>query len=199
MATETKETVHLEWNERSSNDCMRECEIELDGFTVKLQQVYDESPDTSWLGEFSETAGDNCLKMDPDNLPGERRDWRNRDSVYFNPGNGFYDLPRGKHGGPNAEARKYAVQDRDRLLKLYRGDFCFIGITAEVEIPDADHGDGSKHVTGVTLGRGSLWGIESDSEQSYIDETALSIAREAVRDAKRNGAAICSKLAAALN
>ena len=81
-----------------------------------------------------------------------------------------------KHGkalpGNTAEdVRKYTRQDYERMERLNRGDWCYIGISAEAEIGIPQ---GKPHpVTGQSyltqrLHSGGLWGIESDSDEKYI-------------------------------
>ena len=53
----------------------------------------------------------------------------------------------------------------DRRAEFERGDFAFVGVRAEADVV----------IEGVTqtLTSGGLWGIESDSGDEYIEETAL--------------------------
>ncbi|HTF33311.1 MAG TPA: hypothetical protein VK714_06360 [Myxococcota bacterium] len=53
----------------------------------------------------------------------------------------------------------------DRRAEFERGDFTFVGVRAEAEVA----------IEGViqTLTSGGLWGIESDSDESYIEDVAL--------------------------
>ncbi len=59
--------------------------------------------------------------------------------------------------------RENASKDYDRMESLQRGAWGYIGIGARAEIV----------IGGVcqTITSGSLWGIESDSEESYLRET----------------------------
>ncbi len=52
----------------------------------------------------------------------------------------------------------------DRLEEYRRGDFAFIGLWTEADVI----------IEGIiqTLSSGGLWGIESDSQRSYVDEVA---------------------------
>ena len=56
-------------------------------------------------------------------------------------------------------------EDQDRKEAYRRGDFSFVGVRAEAEIT----------VDGITqtIVSGGLWGIESDSDESYIEDVAL--------------------------
>ena len=70
------------------------------------------------------------------------------------------------------ERIKYALQDSNRLEALDNGSWSFVGVVATVEID------------GVELARDSLWGIESDSGDSYLAQTAREVAHEALGSAK---------------
>lgn len=50
----------------------------------------------------------------------------------------------------------------DRYQQFHNGDFGFIGIQAEAEIV--------AHGVCQTITSGGLWGIESDSDRSYLSE-----------------------------
>ena len=66
-------------------------------------------------------------------------------------------------GVPRAEANKYIKQDQERLAS-YSVDWEMLGIHAEAEI-----------LVGGTLQHvrtGGLWGVESDSASSYLNEVA---------------------------
>lgn len=180
--------------------------------SVTVKRVVDDSPDTSWLGEYSnhidsdysidrahsldcvvnsvkpsdDTECGNCTatfgehnnfslacptkdsdqdwcedsSFDPQCDCGERGDMGRNELRYFNPCYQNYK------GLPADEIRKYCRQDYDRMESLNRGDWCFIGISAEAVIllPQKD-GSGAYQV----FHSGGLYGIESDSERSYIE------------------------------
>lgn len=66
-------------------------------------------------------------------------------------------------GEPPEDIRKYIRQDYDRMERLQRGDWYYIGIRAEAEV----------QLTSDLVQRissGGLWGIESDSDKSYYAE-----------------------------
>lgn len=96
---------------------------------------------------------------------GERGDMSRGEYRYFNPSFNYVD----KHGhalpeNTPEEVRKYVRQDYERMESLNRGDWCFIGIGAEAEVWNA--------ATQVTqkIRSGGLWGIESDSDDGFIEE-----------------------------
>lgn len=94
---------------------------------------------------------------------------------YFNPSLNYVD----KHGklcdGNTAEdVRKYVRQDYERSERLNRGDWCYIGIRAEAEIhvPYMTEGRGGRtYFQTQKITSGGLWGVESDSDESFINET----------------------------
>lgn len=67
---------------------------------------------------------------------------------------------------------KEALQDAQRLEDLNDGDWCYLFLSATVEID------------GVEVGSASVGGFESDSGEDYLRSEERSIAREALSDAK---------------
>ena len=67
-------------------------------------------------------------------------------------------------GVPREEAERYADQDKKRLAAFYNGDWWMIGIYAEAKVYIND--------TRQKIRSGGLWGIESDSDERHIRETA---------------------------
>lgn len=63
----------------------------------------------------------------------------------------------------------------DRLARYRRGDFGYVGIVARVLL-DVDGRD-------VEIGYDSLWGIESDSGEEYLEDIARELAAEAIEAA----------------
>lgn len=180
--------------------------------SVTIKRMVDDSPDTSWLGEYansptseysidrkhsldcpintgnhtrddySEThafaldSQDFCSQCDmtheqgklaicpdyditEDCDCGERGDMGRHEYRYFNPSDNY-------KGETPENTRKYVRQDYERMESLNRGDWCFIGIRAdaEVDLPGGRLARISQQITS-----GGLWGIESDSDQSYIE------------------------------
>lgn len=83
-------------------------------------------------------------------------------------------------GESSADIRKYVRQDYERMERLNRGDWGFVGIRADAEIliPSGD----ASFVQEITSG--GLWGVESDSDRKYladIDTEQLSELREQLR------------------
>lgn len=83
-------------------------------------------------------------------------------------------------GESPADIRKYVRQDYERMERLQRGDWCFVGIRAEAEIL-LPSGDASIVQEITSCG---LWGVESDSDRKYladIETEELSSLREQLR------------------
>lgn len=190
---------------------------------IELKRMFDESPDTSWLGEYSDkrtsefsidrahdedcrtqnqTAKDAIEQLkrmishlqtyrqtignDSENpyywgidaaidLLAEKQDdlaecdcgrgtCNHREYRYFNPSFNYVDRNGRPTGGDTPEdIRKYVARDYARMEALQAGEWSFIGIGAEARITIGG--------TCQTVTSGALWGIESDSDESYLEET----------------------------
>jgi len=73
-----------------------------------------------------------------------------------------------------AKAAWYAAA---RIVQLSRGDWYFMGLVASVQ------------VNGHEIGRAALWGIESDSDSSYLRTITRELIHDALRDARQTIAA----------
>ena len=142
---------------------------------VVVKQMIDEDPDTSWLGEYSNSPSsqfsidrehsldcglNNGADEDECNCSGGDR--KRNEYRYFNPSFNYVD----KHGKPvdsltPEKVREYTRQDYARMEDLQRGGWSFIGIRAEATVQLT--GDTTQHISS-----GGLWGIESDSDESYF-------------------------------
>ena len=80
--------------------------------------------------------------------------------------------------------RSNAKQDYERMESYNAGQWCYIGIGAEAEVITNVENEGTKQWHGVVqrVHSGGLWGIESDSESSYLE----SVERENWQTSKRN-------------
>jgi len=100
---------------------------------------------------------------------GERGDMERGQYRYFN---GTVENYKGESP---AEIRKYIRQDYERMESLNRGNWCFIGIRAEAEISYQIKTNLSMtpferiDTATKTVSSGGLWGIESDSDRSYLE------------------------------
>ena len=137
--------------------------------SVTIKKLYDESPDTSYIGEFTDTLEEGVIIR----ATGE----------YYNPSQEDQEIPdRGREcrffkpyaGGEKPGSKdyeKYGLQDYKRMEALNQGDFCFLGIRAEAVTARSTDGKTWK-MDKITSG--GLWGIESDSGDSYLLEEAKS-------------------------
>lgn len=131
--------------------------------SVRIEHKADESPDTSQLGEFTDTPSENAIirygehtgKLvselgEDDSLPDKSRECR-----FFLP------AMTGEETG-NQESPK---QDWQRMESLNNGEWQYIGVIAKAEILNP-----VTHTT-QTIRSGGLWGVESDSGD-YLKEVA---------------------------
>ena len=136
---------------------------------------HDDMPDTSCIGEYTDNLKPGVIVRAYDEfyekLPAEME--RDYDGRFI--GKGKPELPaRGREyrgfkpyaGGEPVGTKdyyKYGMQDYKHIEGLNRGDWCFVGIIAKAEIVT---GTGTIQI----IRSGGLWGIESDSDESYINE-----------------------------
>jgi hypothetical protein len=131
--------------------------------SIEVKHIDDTDADTSYLGEYSNTpAGEFSIAR---NIIGQYH--------YFNPGRveafdptaswipadrAFAD----KESFWRETMRENARKDYERMEAYNADDWSFIGIRAQAEIA----------IGGVcqTITSGGLWGIESDSDESYFRE-----------------------------
>lgn len=114
--------------------------------SVKLVREVDTDPNLSFLGEYSNDASANSIDRQ------ERGDMGRHEYRYFTPA-----MTGAETGNPDSPE-----QDYNRCEAYNRGDWWMLGIYAIAEV-----------IVGGTIQRlrsGGLWGIESDSDQAYLDE-----------------------------
>jgi hypothetical protein len=113
--------------------------------------------------EILETVQEDLAECDCD----ERGDMGRNEYRYFNPSFNYVDS-NGKitEGHTPAEVRSYVKQDYERMESLNAGNWYYIGIRAKAEIILDPFGI----ATVQTISSGGLWGIESDSDASYITD-----------------------------
>ncbi len=132
---------------------------------IELKQMADESPDTSWMGEFSNHA-DTQFAIDHQERSGSSRvkQWFNPGTIEdFDPNASW--IPAGtedKREYWHQAMTKNAEQDYARMCSLCAGEFEFIGIGAKAEVVVNN--------TCQMVTSGGLWGIESDSGEDYLRE-----------------------------
>lgn len=124
--------------------------------------------DTSWMGEYSDSAKPGSIIRQTgefiEDLPeDEPYPEKGREYRFFHP------YAAGEKIGSD-DYRQYAKRDFDRMESLNRGQWCFIGIEVATEV-----------LTDIGISdiiRESLWGIESDSDQEYLDAEILNLKTE---------------------
>lgn len=150
---------------------------------IKVEVMPDEYADFGDLGSISDREHCGAIKRPVSELDYETQrsmlsyTWRTPDYYYYTPVDNYrgtrdWFIKHGysKHDAAMAE-KSYYMRDLKRLLALYRGDWCYIGIVVTVEHE------------GIELGSASLWGIESDTD--YKDEIEY-LKSEALAEAEEN-------------
>lgn len=157
---------------------------ELGRVKIEVQRVYDDSADSSYLGEFCEYDS----KHTPRN---ENQKLVHRDSGLVLDHHGIWRDERGRIQAEPPSYRNtlfreyqytfhdngherisYALADNRRMEGLESGDWCYTGVRAVVTF------------SGVVIGESSVWGIESDSDEFYFQEVEQDEVKEALREAR---------------
>ena len=147
--------------------------------------IYDEQPDYSWIGEYSnlrqpQTKEEKLVHRETESVLDHTGIWRDeKGRIVATPEVSRYSREYQFTFHSNGHERiKYAIADHRRLEALERGDWCFLGVAATVNLD------------GVEIGKASLWGLESDGEE-YLEKERRNIIKEAIYEAKdwmgRNG------------
>lgn len=92
---------------------------------------------------------------------------------YFNPSFNYVTKADEPQAGLTvADVVKYTRQDYERMESAHAGNWCYIGIRAEAEIGIGDVREYPSrfNVTCQRITSGGLWGIESDSSDSDLEE-----------------------------
>lgn len=161
------------WEEnRRSGDTVKSCTVERDGFRIRLEVVRDDdnSSTSDYLGKFSDSWTADAVKM--------RENTRANEYQYFIPAITYREHYKGlrelKYGRAQADqmAREYVHRDMERLRELGE-TWGFLGVQATV------------YLNSVELAESAVWGIEDDSDDEYVDETAAEQMAEAISEAKR--------------
>ncbi len=111
------------------------------------KDVYRLGPDTSWIGEYHSDQRDGAIDRK------ERGDMERGDYRYWSPANTAEET-----GNQDS-----VEQDYQRSESLSGGDWCFMGVWCEAEVQLASAV--CQHIRS-----GGLWGIESDSDDDYLDQ-----------------------------
>ena len=117
--------------------------------SVTILRSVDTDPDTSYLGRYSDKPGPDDETVDR----AERCDRGRNGFRYFIAANSAADT-----GNPDS-----VEQDYRRMESLQHGDWCYLVISASAEIVSAN---------GIiqTVRSGGLWGIDGNSDESYLSE-----------------------------
>ena len=161
---------------------VKDLPIDKGGYMIKLEKVkvvweWDECPDLSWLGEYTNTPGPGGI----DRIATE--DWGQREYRYFQPGNHVpfnskdwdhvSEIVKAetirKYGSLEKASQAYAMQDYKRMEAYRRGHWHMTGCYAEATV-SYEIGQGSRRLE--TFSSGGLWGIESDASVEHKAETA---------------------------
>lgn len=134
---------------------------------VTVKQLYDEDPDTSYLGNYTDRPepwaiicqGEHegkfvCELRAKDKLPRPGRKYN------------YFIAVAGDETPGTKNYRKYAKQDYERMDAFAREDWNFIGLRAEAKVQIGDGG------LVQTITSGGLWGIESDSGKDELSRLA---------------------------
>jgi hypothetical protein len=137
---------------------------------VKIEHRADTSPDFSFMGEYTDELKPGVIVRTYneffEKLPDESAmPERGREFRAFKPYAGGE-----KVGTP--EYYKYGKRDYDRMESYNNQDWAFIGIvaTATVRFSTSEDDSGISRITHFRSG--GLWGIESDIDNSYLEEVA---------------------------
>jgi hypothetical protein len=140
------------------------------GFDVIVRTMYDRDAELfDHLGTYTDELREGVIVRsagiffedwpEDQELPKRGREYR-----------GFRPYAAGEKPG-TPDYKTYGLQDYARAEALNRGDWSFVGIVADV------------YKAGVKLASSGVWGVESDSDQSYLDECAEEEANNAVESA----------------
>jgi len=79
------------------------------------------------------------------------------------------------------EQEQYKEQDSKRLAAYHRGEWYYVGVCVSIRKQTASNWDDG----GLEVGRASVWGIESDSDESHFEELERDMVAEAFSEVKR--------------
>lgn len=163
MVDESPDTSWGEYSNKQTSEFSIDRAHDLD--CVVNTHAGEHDPDTHECKYLGNDAW-SCGHIDQSDCCSQNGQWDSREYRYFNPSFNYVDA-QGKMLPENSasEVRKYVAQDYERMESLNRGDWSFIGIRAE-----AEYSVGGQVAPVQTISSGGLWGIESDSDESYFAE-----------------------------
>lgn len=88
--------------------------------------------------------------------------------------------------GDDKDAAKYKAQDAMRLRDYNKGEWYMLGISVEISKRTA-----TNWAKPPVVGRASVWGFESDSDESFLKVEEDNIISEAFKDVQHLKEALC--------
>lgn len=157
----SEDCASVEANHRIAVDSLERIIGHLNVIRVSAE-VADNPDSTEW--ESLDQAIDILIGLQDDVMECDcgRTSWSYHEYRYFNPSQNYNDCTP-------EEIRQYVRHDYDRMERLNAGDWCYIGIRAQAEITSHTF-DSHDGLLTQTITSGGLWGIESDSDASYLKE-----------------------------
>lgn len=149
-----------------------------DGFHVVIGKEDDDSPDLSYLGEYTSKVPDlPYYDRALERVITERTaddDWNDEDAAKVE----RFDRRSHRYIAAGTGDPEYIEQDAKRL-EGYGERWSCVGVVARV------------YREGVKLAESALWGIETDSDASYFEQVGSDVADEALTEAKATLAKLC--------
>jgi hypothetical protein len=152
------------------------------GLIYRIRRVYDETgqPDPIADGEFVENEASDTIPV-PESIQHELATYTRMSVDHL----GYY---RNQHLPPDTcEELRYAREDLRRLADYYLDKWHYLGVIVEIFLP-ATSGQG----LGVRLAQASVWGIESDADESTFRSLEDEQIAEAEAEARETAARIAS-------
>jgi hypothetical protein len=131
--------------------------------SITIETMPDEDPDTSWIGSYCDRFEQGVIVCQFGEF-WERLSEEQRKEIY--PKGRKYRCFAPYAGGEVAgteNAYKYGLQDWERMRTLTDGFWQVIGLRATAKVQMHPHGPIQ------TITSGGLWGIESDSDKTYLE------------------------------
>lgn len=134
---------------------------------IWIEHILDIDADASFYGEYTDDLTDGVIVRQFDQFYEKLTD-EEKEEIY---GTGrqyrcFKPYAGGEKVG-SEDYYTYGMQDYERMEELEKGNFYFIGIVANCKVK-YPIGQGNYRLE--TVQSGGLWGIETDSEEDYINE-----------------------------
>ena len=153
---------------------------EIGNVKVTAKRVYEDQPDTSWLGEFSnykepQNKNQKLVHLDTGVVLDHHGIWRDSmGKIQATPDTSYkynwrYEYTFHDNGH---EKIKYALQDSRRLEDINSSNICFLGLVVEVTLDS------------VIVGSDSCWGFESDSGENFFINEERNLGLQAIKEAQ---------------